>query len=52
MARSIQVVIYMNQDLLDRIDRAAEETHDNRSEWIRAAIESKLGKEINQKTDR
>ena len=42
MARSIQIVIYMSQDLLDKIDQAAGENNDNRSEWIRGACEKEL----------
>lgn len=42
MTRSIQVLIYMTQKLLDRIDAAATERNDNRSEWIRAACEKAL----------
>jgi len=42
MTRSIQVNIYLTQELLDRIDEAARTRGDNRSEWIRGACEKEL----------
>lgn len=37
-----RVVVYMDQGLKAAVDIAAEEEKENRSEWIRGAIEERL----------
>jgi len=45
--RVIQVVIYMPDSLLKRIDRAREESYrESRSEWVREAITGRLNSEL------
>ena len=49
--RMLQVVVYMPQELLDRIDAEAAQEKENRSNWIRTACEDRMDPYLKKKTD-